>query len=208
MHGIIRFHIYTYGYLNQTFKRPLTPSDWAIFQLYAKRMEHLSFDRLPTVFSILGIEELSPSVFRAIESSLDLGHFNRPLLQNLGELSFGKYSGGVSLRDVCVFLGPRLKTLRLSCFSCFDDLENFAIALKARCPAIEHLYISGMDLSTRTKSCVSHLICSLSSLRTLSYEGVTSDSHTLKFLSSLPFLRSLNTPSRKACTRGFLGFFL
>ncbi|KIM74521.1 hypothetical protein PILCRDRAFT_14411 [Piloderma croceum F 1598] len=188
-----------------TFKRPLTPSDWVRFQLYAKRMEHLSFNQLPTIFSIFSIEELSPSVFPAIKSSLDLGHFNRPLLQNLSELSFRQYSGGVSLRDVWVFLGPRLKTLHLSSFSCFEDLETFAIALKARCPAVEHLYISSGDLSMRTKSCMSDLICSLSSLRTLSCEGVTSDSHTLKYLSSLPFLRSLNVrlPGRLA-QEGFL----
>ena len=100
---------------------------------------------------------------------------------------------------------PRLKTLRLSSFSSFGGLENFVIALKARCPAIKHLYTSSGDCSTRTKSCVSDLICNTSSLRTLSYEGVTSDSHTLKYLSSLPFLRSLNVrlPERLA-QAGFL----
>ena len=202
MHGAIRFHIYTYDYLNQTFKRPLTASDWARFQLYAKCMEQLSFDQPPTIWSIFGVQELSPSVFRAIESSLDLGHFNRPLLQNLSELSFGENSSGVSLRDVCVFLGPRLKTLRLSTFSSFHSLDNFSIAIKSRCPAIEHLYISSQGLTTWTKSCVVDLICSLSSLRTLSYEGVTTDAQTLKHLSSLPFLRSLNVrlprPKRRA----------
>jgi hypothetical protein len=192
MHGTIRFHTYTYDYLNQTFKRPLTASDCARFQLYAKCMEHLSFDQPPTIWSIFGVGELSPSIFRAIESSLDLGHFNRPLLQNLSELSFCQNSGGVSLRDICVFLGPRLKTLRLSTSIFFDSLDNFSIALKARCPAIEHLYISSHTLTACTKSCVVDLICSLSSLRTLSYKGDTTDSQTLKHLSSLPFLRSLN----------------
>ena len=168
-------------------------------------MEHLSFDQPSTIWSIFGVQELSPSVFRGIESSLNLGHFNRPLLQNLSELSFDQNSGGVSLHDVGVFLGPRLKTLRLSTFSSFDGLEKFAVALKARCPAIEHLYISSPDCSTRMKSCVLDLICSLSSLRTLSCEGVTSDSQTIKYLSSLPFLRSLNVRlPRRLAQEGFL----
>jgi len=82
-----------------TFKRPLTPFDWARFQLYAKRMEQLSFVLSARSLSVFGARELSPSVFRAIESSLDLGHFDRPLLQNLSELTFEQAFGGVSLHD-------------------------------------------------------------------------------------------------------------
>ena len=85
--------------------------------------------------AVFGVRELSPSVFRAIESSLDLGHFNCPLLQNLNELTFNQDFGEVSLCDVCMFLGPRLKTLCLTPPSSLDDLEIFAAALKARCPS-------------------------------------------------------------------------
>src|ERR1700733_5847523 len=128
-------------------------------------MEHLSFNCSSNNFG--GAGDLSPSVFRAIESSLDLGHFNRPLLQNLSELSFNQDFCEVSLRDVCVFLGPRLKTLRLTTSSSLDGLEIFVTALKARCLAIEHLYISNQDRSRRVNRFVSDLICSLSSLRNL-----------------------------------------
>ncbi|KIM80377.1 hypothetical protein PILCRDRAFT_9571 [Piloderma croceum F 1598] len=188
-----------------TFKRPLTPSDWARFQLYAKRMEHLSFDWSSNNMAIFGVRELSPSVFRAIESSLDLGHFEPPLLRNLSELTFNQDFGGVSLRDVCVFLGPPLKTLRLTIPSSLDGLEIFAAALKARCLAIEHLYISSHDRSGRVNRIVSDLFCSLSSLRTLSCEGITCDLRTLRYLSSLPFLRSLTVHLLKRLAgEGFL----
>ncbi|KIM73273.1 hypothetical protein PILCRDRAFT_15370 [Piloderma croceum F 1598] len=172
-----------------TFKQPLTPSDWTGFQFYAKRMVHLSFGHYD--WSVFGGQELSSSVFRAIESSLNLGHCDRPLLQNLSGLSFNQGFGGVSLRDICVFLGPRLKTLHLTISGSFDGLEVFAIAVKARCPTIEHLYISSHERSKRANSFLLDLICSLSSPRTISCEGVTCDSQTLKYLSSLPFLRSL-----------------
>ena len=74
-------------------------------------MEHLSFDRPPYDLSVSGRRKLSPSVFRAIQSSLDLCHFDRPLLQNLTGFTFKPDYGGISLRDACVFLGLRLKTL-------------------------------------------------------------------------------------------------
>jgi len=182
-----------------TFKRPLTPSDWARFQLYAKRMEQLSFDLSASDLSAFGAPELSPSVFRAIGSSLDLGHFDRPLLENLHELTFKQDFGGVSLRDVCVFLGPRLKTLRLTNP---HSVGTFAKALKARCPALEHLYISTFERSKRVKRGVSDLICSLSSLRTVSWKDITCDLQTLKYLSSLPFLRSLDVRLPKGVAQG------
>jgi hypothetical protein len=105
------------------------------------RMEQLSFE-LSTIPGPPGTRELSPSVFRAIESSLDLGHIDRPLLQNLTELTFKQVFGEVSLRDLCVFLGPRLKTLHLSIPFIDNGLGIFAEVLKAKCPAIENLYIS------------------------------------------------------------------
>ena len=159
-------------------------------------MEHLVFNQSSNVF----VRELSPSVFRAIENSLDLGHFNRPLLQNLSELSFNQGVFGVSLLDTRIFLGPRLKTLRLRAPGSLDGLEIFATALKARCLAIEHLYISSQDRSGQVNRAVSGLIRSLYSLQTLSCERVTCDSQTLKYLSSLPFLRSLTVrlPERLA----------
>jgi hypothetical protein len=159
-------------------------------------MEHLSFSNDLAIFSV---RELSPSVFRAIESSLDHGHFEPPLLQNLSELTFNQDFGEVSLCNLCVFLGPRLKTLRLRIPISLDGLEIFAAALKARCLAIEHLYISSPDRSGRVNRIVSDLICSLSSLRTISC-NITCDSQTLRYLSYLPFLRSLTVylPKRLA----------
>jgi len=145
-------------------------------------MERLSFE----MTAFIGSHELSPSVFRAIESSLDLGHFDRPLLQNLSELTFQQNVGGISLRDVCVFLGPRLKTLHLSIPVLFDSLGTFAEVLKAKCPAIENLYISNSYRREEPVDRVmSDIICSLSSLRVVSWDGIC-DSQTLKYLSSLP----------------------
>jgi hypothetical protein len=150
-------------------------------------MEHLSFSNDLASF---GVRELSPSVFRAIESSLDLGHFEPPLLQNLSELTFDQEFGEVSLCDLCVFLGPRLKTLRLTIPISLDGLGTFASALKTRCLPIEHLYISGHRFE-QVDGLMSDLIYSLSSLRTLSCKNITCDSQTLRYLSYLPFLRSL-----------------
>jgi hypothetical protein len=155
-------------------------------------MVHLSLNMSFSNMSILGARELSPSVFRAIESSLALGHFDCPLLQNLTELTFGQGFDGVSLRDACVFLGPRLKTLRLTIPISLDGLVTFVTALKAKCPNIEYLYVSSDELSKRMNRVVLDLICSLSYLRTISCEDVTCDSQTLKYLSSLPFLQNLN----------------
>jgi hypothetical protein len=147
-------------------------------------MERLSFEL--SAMACIGSQELSPSVFHAIESSLDLGHFNRPLLQNLSELTFKQDVGGISLRDVCVFLGPRLKTLHLSIPAIVDSLGTFAEALKAKCPAVENLYISsGYRREEWVNRVVSDIICSLSSLRAVSWDS-TCKSQTLKYLSSLP----------------------
>src|ERR1700691_3678200 len=134
-------------------------------------MEQLSFESSTTAW--LGSRELSPSVFRAIESSLDLGHFDRPLLQNLSELTFKQDVSGISLRDACVFLGPQLKTLHLSIPIIVDCLGTFAEALTAKCPAIENLYISsGYGREEWVNRVVSDIICSLSSLRTVSWDGI------------------------------------
>jgi hypothetical protein len=159
-------------------------------------MEHLSFSNDLARF---GVRDLSPNVFRSIESSLDLGHFEPPLLQNLIELTFDQDFGEVSLCDLCVFLGPRLKTLRLTIPILRNGLETFATALKARCLALEHLYISGHTFE-QVNRIVSDLIYRLSSLRTISCQNVTCDSQTLRYLSSLPFLRSLTVrlPERLA----------
>ena len=102
MHSIIWFHIYIYDYPNQTFIWPLTPSDLARF----------------------GVWELSPSVFCTIESLLDLGHFEPPLLQNLSGLTFNQYFSKVSLCDLCTFLGPQLKTHRLTISISLDGLRT------------------------------------------------------------------------------------
>jgi len=155
-------------------------------------MEKLSFDRSPNDLSVFGARELDPSVFRAIQSSLDLGHFDRPLLQNLTEFTFNQDFGGVSLRDACVFLGPQLKTLRLTIPSSLEGLRTFTTALKARCPAIAHLYISSRQSSDRVNRVVSDLVCSLSSLRTVSCNQITCNTQALKYLSSLPSLQRLD----------------
>ena len=168
-------------------------------------MEHLSF-RSSNDWSTFGAQELSSSVFRAIESSLDLGHVNRPLLKNLSQLTVGQHFGGVSLCDICLFLGPRLKTLRLTIPTSLDALGTFAKALKARCPGLEHLYISSYDLSEQVTGVVSDLICSLSSLRTISCTDVPCDSQTIKYLSSLPFLQSLDVRLPQRLAQGDFAF--
>ena len=166
-------------------------------------MERLSFDL--NSLAVFGSHELSPSVFSAIESSLDLGHFDRPLLQNLRELSFRQGFDEVSLRDIRAFLGPSLKTLRLTISGPPKGLGTFTKALKARCPAIEHLYISDYERSERVNSVVTGLLCSLSSLRTISWNHVACDSQTLKSLSFLPFLETLDVRLPERLTqRGFL----
>jgi hypothetical protein len=154
------------------------------------RMEQLLFES-STIPGPPGTRELSPSVFRAIESSLDLGHIDRPLLQNLTELTFKQVFGEVSLRDLCVFLGPRLKTLHLSIPFIDNGLGTFAEALKAKCPAIENLYISSYGREEWASGVVSDIIHSQSALRKISWDS-TCDLQTLKYLSSLPSLRSLN----------------
>lgn len=155
------------------------------------RMEQLSFES-STIPGPLGTRELNPSVFRAIQSSLDLGHINLPLLRNLTELTFKQVFGEVSLHDLCVFLGPRLKTLHLSIP--FMDIDNglgiFAEALKAKCPALENLYISSYP-GRWANSVVSDIIRSQSSLRKISWDSPC-DSQTIKYLSSLPSLWSLD----------------
>jgi hypothetical protein len=155
-------------------------------------MEHLSFDQSPYDLSVSGRRKLSPSVFRAIQSSLDLCHFNRPLLQNLTEFTFKPDYGGISLRDACIFLGLRLKTLDFTIPRSLVGLRTFAKALKAGCPAIEHLYISSCQSSDRVNRVVSDLVCSLSSLRTVWCEDITCDSQALRCLSSRPFLQLLH----------------
>jgi hypothetical protein len=122
----------------------------------------------------------------SIESSLDLGHFNHPLLQNLSELTFKQDVGGISLCDVCIFLGPRLKTLHLSSPIIIDCLGTFAEALKAKCPTIENLYISsGYRHKVWVNRVMSDIICSLSSLQAVLWDS-TCDLQTLKYISSLP----------------------
>jgi hypothetical protein len=151
-------------------------------------MEHLSFDQSPYDLSVSDRRKLSPSVFRAIQSSLDLCHFNRPLLQNLTGFTFKPVFGGISLRDACVFLGLRLKTLDFTIPRSLVGLRTFAKALKAGCPAIEHLYISSCQSSDRVNRVVSDLVCSLSSLRTVWCEDITCNSQALwqmSFFSSL-----------------------
>jgi hypothetical protein len=148
----------------------------------------------------MAFRELSSSVFRAIERSLDLGHFNRPLLQNLRELIFNQGSSGVSLRDMCIFLGPRLKRLCLIPPASLDGLVIFVAALKARCLAIDDLSISLHDDPGRANRIVTDLIRSLSSLRELSCEDVACDLRTLTHLSYLPSLQYLTVrlPKRLA----------
>ena len=149
----------------------------------------------------IGSQELSPSVFRAIESSLDLSHFDCPLLPNLSELTFKQDVGGISLRDVCIFLGPRLKMLHLSIPIIVDCLGTFAEGLKAKCPTIENLYISsGYRREEWVNRAVLDIICSLSSLWAVSWDS-TFDSQTLKYLSSLP-LWSLNVRLPQEFTQG------
>lgn len=164
-------------------------------------MEHISFSSLNDL-STFGAQELSPTIFRAIESSLELGHFDGPLLQNLSQLTIGQHFGGVSLRDICVFLGPRLKTLCLTIPISPDGLGTFVKALKARCPAIENLYISSYNFSERVTRVMSDLICGLSSLRTISCKDVTFDLQTLKYISSLPFLQTLDVRLPKMIAQG------
>jgi hypothetical protein len=156
-------------------------------------MEHLSFDQSPYDLSISDHRDLSPSAFRAIQRSHDLCHFDRPLLQNLTSFTFKKQDfGGISLRDACVFLGPRLKTLDFAIPRPLVGLRTFVKALKAGCPAIEHLYISNCQSSDRVNRLVSDLVCGLSSLRTVRCGGITCHSQALEYLSSCPFLQDLH----------------
>jgi hypothetical protein len=155
-------------------------------------MEHLSFDQSPYDLSISDRRELNPSVFRAIQRSHDLCHFDRPLLQNLTSFTFKLNFGGISLRDACIFLGPRLKTLDFTIPRSLVGLRTFAKALKAGCPAIEHLYISNCQSSDRVNRVVSDLVCSLSSLRTLRCGDITCHSQALEYLSSCPSLQDLH----------------
>jgi hypothetical protein len=154
-------------------------------------MEHLSFNQSPYDLSISDRQELSPSVFRAIQRSHDLCHFDRPLLQNLTSFTFKPDFGGISLRDACIFLGPRLKMLDFTIPRSLVGLRTFAKALKARCPAIEYLRISSCQSSDRVNRVVSDLVCSLSSLRTVRCGDITCHSQALECLSSCPSLQDL-----------------
>jgi hypothetical protein len=71
-------------------------------------------------------------------------------------------------------------------------LRTFAKALKARCPAIEHLYISSCQSSDRVNRVVSDFVCSLSSLRTVWCEDITCNSQAFRCLSSRPSLQLLH----------------
>ena len=156
-------------------------------------MEHLSFGRGPLfTFNSSVHRRLSPNVFRAIQSSLDVGHFDRPLLQNLTGFTFDQNFGGISLRDACIFLGLRLKMLNLTIPRSRDGLRTFATALKARCPNIERLYISYGQHSDQVNRVVSDLICSLSSLRAVHCMNITCNSRAIKHLSSRPSLQDLH----------------
>ena len=152
-------------------------------------MTQLSFNR--NDWSVFGARELNHNIFPIIQSSLDLGHFERPLLQNLTKFTFNQDYGGVSLRDACIFLGPRLKTLHLTIPSSLTGLKTFTNTLKAKCPATEHLYISSFRSFDRANKVVWNLVCSLSALRTVSCERIICDAQALKYLSSLPSLQRL-----------------
>jgi hypothetical protein len=167
-------------------------------------MEHLSFDCPRTIWSIFGAGELSPSVFRAIESSLDLGHFNRPLLQNLSELSFNQDFGGVSLRDVCVFLGPRLKTLNLTTPSSLDGLETLLSSQSQMSRYRAFIHIKPGSLKAGEQLCVRPYLQPVFSPNTIVRRcHLRFTDPQISFFSSL-LVESQCAPSQKACTRGFL----
>ena len=147
---------------------------------------------------ICGDDQPSPSIFRAINRSLDLGHHSRPLLQNVTELHYDFFPG-VSIVDAWIFLDPRLKKLVLSTPVPIVGLEAFLEAVKSTCPYLLNLRILIDDYEENKDAgavgrAISNTVCGLSYLQEASIQGsgVTLNSKTLVFLASLPTLQKLN----------------
>lgn len=143
-----------------------------------------------------GGQEIDSSVLRAINASLDLGHFHRPILQNLSELIWGKAieDSDISLRDGCIFFGPQLTRLFFSVPSSLIGFETFFKAVKTNCSSLESLEIhTGMSTSKTVDRVISGLVCGpgLSYLREVLLSDVTLTLEALVHLASLPMLWSL-----------------
>ena len=153
---------------------------------------------------------INPSVFRAIDDSLDLGHCDRPLLQNIRRLIyFPSLTRIISLADTRMFLGPRLKKLVLLTFGSnveLEDLEEFLEAVKPRCPSLQELSVYG-NIKFRTRKlgrALSDLVCGLPFLQAVLLGGVALNDEVLILLASLPSLRKLRVPlPGKAALRTF-----
>jgi hypothetical protein len=144
------------------------------------------------------IRDINPSVFRAIDDSLDLGHCDHPLLQNLSELAYWQGLPGITpLAGTRMFLGLRLKKLFLSIHSSnveLEGLEEFLKAVKSRCPSLQNLRISGNIVSRKLGRVVSDLVCGLPCLQQVLLVDVDLNGKALIFLASLPSLRILCAP--------------
>ena len=174
----------------QSFKRPLMETDWPRFQLYARRSKRLYSSRHWDPF----IDNIEPSVFRAIENSLDLGHSNRPLLPSLSYLTWGLFNfDGISFQNACIFLSPRLTELSLSISQPIIGLEIFFRAIASNCLSLQNILIDNTqspphdDIGRE----VSSLVCGLSCLRETSFRAVVLNCNALIHLASRPTLRKL-----------------
>ena len=180
--------IYLTIHPKQTFKRPLTPSDWPRFQFYARRMNHLSFELWS--HRVFGTRELSTNVLSAINSSLNLGHCHRSVFQNLKKLTCDVL--GIPLREMRIFLSPRLTSLFLSISNSTVGLETFLTAVQAASPFLRVVSINGNRYSEKVRTAVSSLICGLPCLEVVLCSTIALNYKALVALSSLPKLWRLH----------------
>jgi hypothetical protein len=154
-------------------------------------MKHLSFDQHSRQ-TFPYIHELSPSVFSAIELSLNHGHSRRPLLQNLSELTCIVLFNQTFLHDARMFLGRRLTKLDLVVPSSLMGFESFLAVIKSKCPSLKNLCITDRGRSEKVGRAVSDLICDLWCLEEIVLLDVTLNCKALIFLAALPMVRKLH----------------
>lgn len=167
----------------------MIPSDWTRFKYYADRIRHLAFSSPCGLRMSSFVDRLDPAVFRAMDQSIELGHFHHPLLANLKDLIWEKED--VSLLEACIFLGPRMTCLTIFHRGTTIGLDRFLKAVETRCPSLSKLRIYGNGDSDPV---ISKLICDLPCLQEISTPWVMFTPNSLVGLASLPNLSKLHAP--------------